>query len=117
MSTRKMKVVPAGDRIMVLPDKPDERTESGLLVKPDIALEAPQTGEILAVGPGGWVDGADGQYRRPVAHSVGQRVLYGRYSGLALEGTGGLILIREGDVMAVLEPVEDSGDAEQSTDA
>jgi chaperonin GroES len=71
----------------------------GGLYIPDTAKEKPQQGEIVAVGPGKYEDGK----LAPMTVKVGDRVLYGKYSGteVTIEGENVLIL-RESDVLAVL---------------
>ena len=71
------KVVPLGDRIVVKQTRQDEVRASGLVI-PDTAREKPQLGRVIAVGPGR-VD--DNGKRVPMDVSVGDRVLYAKYSG------------------------------------
>ena len=95
-----MALKPLGDRIVVRPVDPQERTKSGLVV-PDTAKEKPQEGKVIAVVSGRLLD--DGSTKSLEVRS-GDRVLYGRYSGteVSLEGDDYLIL-REEDVLAVVQ--------------
>jgi chaperonin GroES len=75
-----------------------EQTRGGLFI-PDTAKEKPQEGEILAVGPGRFDEGK----RVPMDVKVGDKVLYGKYSGteVIIDGES-LLILRESDVLAVL---------------
>ena len=75
-----------------------EQTRGGLFI-PDSAKEKPQQGEIVAVGPGRYDEGE----RVPMDVKVGDKVLYGKYSGteVTLDGEQ-LLILRESDVFAVL---------------
>ena len=76
----------------------NEQTRGGLFI-PDTAKEKPQQGEILAVGPGRFDDGK----RVPMEVKVGDKVLYGKYSGTEVTIDGeALLILRESDVLAVL---------------
>jgi chaperonin GroES len=92
------KVTPLADRVVVKPLEEAEQMRGGLYI-PDTAKEKPQQGEIVAVGPGKYEDGK----LAPMTVKIGDRVLYGKYSGteVTIEGENVLIL-RESDVLAVL---------------
>jgi chaperonin GroES len=92
------KIAPLADRVVVKPLEETETMRGGLYI-PDTAKEKPQQGEIVAVGPGRFEEGK----RVPMDVKVGDRVLYGKYSGteVTLEGDQVLIL-RESDVLAVI---------------
>ncbi|HEX6926275.1 MAG TPA: co-chaperone GroES [Longimicrobiaceae bacterium] len=94
-----LKVKPLADRVVVKPLEEAEQMRGGLYI-PDTAKEKPQQGEIVAVGPGKMTD--DGK-RIEMELKVGDRVLYGKYSGteVTLDDTQYLIL-READVLAVI---------------
>ncbi len=94
----KVNVQPLADRVVVLPLEETEEMRGGLYI-PDTAKEKPQQGEIVAAGPGRFEKGA----RVPMDLEVGQRVLYGKYSGVevTLEDEQYLI-IKEADVLAIL---------------
>jgi chaperonin GroES len=78
-----------------------ERTTSSGIVIPDNAAEKPDQGEILAVGNG--KVGDDGK-TRPMAVKVGDKVLFGKYSGQSVKVEGEeMLVLREEDIMAVIE--------------
>ena len=95
-----MKFRPLYDRILVKRVDAEEKTSSGLII-PDSAKEKPLEAEVVAVGSGKILD--DGNTRNP-AVSVGDRILFGKYTGdeLKLDGVEHIIL-REEDVLAVIE--------------
>ncbi|MCH1571058.1 MAG: co-chaperone GroES [Longimicrobiales bacterium] len=93
-----VKVTPLADRVVVKPLEEAEQMRGGLYI-PDTAKEKPSQGEVVAVGPGKLSDeGA----RLEMDVSVGDKVLYGKYSGtdVTLEGEEYLIL-RETDILAI----------------
>jgi chaperonin GroES len=92
------KIAPLADRVVVKALEETETMRGGLYI-PDTAKEKPQQGEIVAVGPGRFEDGK----RVPLDCKVGDKVLYGKYSGteVAVDGEQYLIL-RESDVLAVI---------------
>ncbi len=94
-----LKVKPLADRVVVKPLEEAEQMRGGLYI-PDTAKEKPQQGEVVAVGPGKITD--DGK-RVDLELKVGDKVLYGKYSGteVTLEDSQYLIL-RESDVLAVI---------------
>ncbi|MCL7927548.1 MAG: co-chaperone GroES [marine benthic group bacterium] len=95
----KAKIKPLADRIVVEPLEETEEMRGGLYI-PDTAKEKPQQGTVIAVGPGRRSEKGD---LIEVEISVGDRVLYGKYSGteVAVDGTDYLI-VKESDVLAVL---------------
>ena len=91
-------VGPLADRVVVRSLDRNEQTRGGLFI-PDTAKEKPQEGEILAVGPGRFDDGK----RVPKEVKVGDKVLFGKYSGTEVTIDGeALLILRESDVLAVL---------------
>ncbi len=94
----KVKVQPLADRVVVLPLEDTEEMKGGLYI-PDTAKEKPQQGEIVAVGPGRF----EKNERVPMELKVGQKVLYGKYTGseVTIDDTDYLI-IKEADVLAVI---------------
>jgi chaperonin GroES len=94
-----MKVRPLSDRIIVKPAEAEEKTASGLII-PDTAKEKPMKGEVVAVGKGKVTD--DGKEIK-LELKVGDKVLYGKYSGteVTIDGEEFLIM-RESDVYAVI---------------
>lgn len=99
MSTKSaVKVAPLADRVVVKPLEEAEQMRGGLYI-PDSAKEKPQEGEVVAVGPGRF----EKDQRVPMDVKVGDKVLYGKYSGTEVTLDGGQYLIlRESDVLAVL---------------
>ena len=90
---------PLDDRIVVQPDKAEEKTKSGIYL-PEAAKEKPQTGTVVAAGPGKTND--DGQ-RVSLAVSVGDTVLYGKYAGTEVELDGETYMImRESELLGVM---------------
>src|SRR3954452_7010553 len=95
-----MKFRPLHDRVLVRPLEQDERTTGGIII-PDTAKEKPQQGEVIAVGPGGRDETSK---LVPIDLKVGDRVLFGKWSGteVKLDGIEYLIM-KESDIMGVLE--------------
>ena len=96
-----MEIRPLGDRILVKPLEAEEKTKGGILL-PDTAKEKPQEGKVVAVGKGKLTDKGSVQ---PLEVRVGNRVLYGKYSGTEISTKEGdqLLIMREEDVFAVLD--------------
>jgi chaperonin GroES len=94
-----LKVKPLADRVVVKPLEDSEQMRGGLYI-PDTAKEKPQQGEVVAVGPGKLSE--EGKRIDPDL-KVGDRVLYGKYSGteVTLE-EGQYLILRESDVLAVI---------------
>ncbi|MFL6672077.1 MAG: co-chaperone GroES [Massilia sp.] len=94
-----MNLRPLHDRVIVKRLDQETKTASGLII-PDAAAEKPDQGEILAIGNGKVQE--NGQVR-PLEVKVGDRVLFGKYSGQAVKVEGEeLLVMREEDIMAVL---------------
>ncbi len=95
-----IKIEPLADRVVVKPLEDTESMRGGLYI-PDTAKEKPQQGEIVAIGPGKVND--EGNRIEPEVE-VGDKVLYGKYSGteVRLDGEEYLIL-RESDVLAIFK--------------
>jgi chaperonin GroES len=95
-----MKIRPLQDRVIVQRVQEEERTKGGIII-PDTAKEKPQEGKIVAVGKGKAND--DGKVT-PLDVKVGDRILFGKYSGseIKLEGEE-LLIMREDDILGVLE--------------
>lgn len=94
-----MNIKPLEDRVILKPMEAETKTLGGIII-PDNAKEKPQKGEVIAVGPGKVSD--KGQ-KVAMTLKVGDKVLYGKYSGteVAVDGTDYLI-VRESDVLAIL---------------
>ncbi len=95
-----MAIRPLNDRILVKPSEQQEEKIGGIII-PDTAKEKPQEGEVVAVGPGRI--GENGQ-RIALTVAVGNKVLYGKYSGTEIKYQGGdYLIMREDDVLAIME--------------
>lgn len=95
--TANLKVRPLDDRLVVEPLEAEDKTAGGILL-PDTAKQKPQRGRIVAAGPGKLRDNGE---RAALAVSVGDEVLYGKYSGSEVEVDGREFkILRETDVLA-----------------
>ena len=97
-----MKFRPLHDRVVVKRIEAEEKTKGGIII-PDSAKEKPSQGEIIAVGPGGRHEAGK---LIPIDLKVGDRVLFGKWSGteVVLDGED-LLIMKESDVMGVLTDV------------
>lgn len=95
-----MQLRPLGDRVLVKPEKAEQKTASGLYISSG-AQEKPQRGEVIAVGAGKLDDKGE---RIPVDVKVGDVVIYGKYGGneVKIDGEEHL-LMRDSDIYAVVE--------------
>lgn len=95
-----MKLVPLGDRVVIKALVAEETTKSGIVL-PGQAKEKPQQAEVIAVGPGGVVDGKE------VVMQVkpGDKVIYSKYSGteVKLDEDEKLIIVKQSDILAIIE--------------
>ncbi|MBX3702887.1 MAG: co-chaperone GroES [Steroidobacteraceae bacterium] len=95
-----MKIRPLHDRVIVKRED-EERKSPGGIVIPDTAAEKPIRGKIMAVGKGKILENGS---VRPLDLKVGDRILFGKYSGTEVKVDGDeLLVMREEDVMAVIE--------------
>ena len=95
-----MKIRPLHDRVIVKRIEEERKTASGIVI-PDTATEKPDQGEIVAVGKGKKND--DGKIT-PLDVKVGDRVLFGKYSGQTVKVDGDeLLVMREEDLFAVVQ--------------
>jgi len=95
-----MNLKPLADRLVVEPIEQDEVTAGGIIL-PETAKEKPQQGKVIAAGPGRTDE--DGE-RIPMEVSVGDKVLYAKYSGTEIKLDGKKVLIlRESDILAIVE--------------
>ncbi|THK39237.1 co-chaperone GroES [Ensifer sp. MPMI2T] len=91
---------PLHDRILVRRIEAEEKTAGGIII-PDTAKEKPQEGEVVAAGAGARDD--SGQLR-PLDVKVGDRILFGKWSGTEIKLNGeDLLIMKESDVMGVIE--------------
>jgi chaperonin GroES len=95
-----MKFRPLHDRVVVRRIEAEEKTKGGIII-PDTAKEKPQEGEVIAVGPGG--RGESGKLT-PIDLKVGDRILFGKWSGTEIKLDGEeLLIMKESDVMGVVQ--------------
>lgn len=91
---------PLHDRILVRRVEAEEKTAGGIII-PDTAREKPQEGEVVAVGPGARDERGEIQ---PLDVRVGDRILFGKWSGTEIRLDGeDLLIMKESDVMGVVE--------------
>ena len=94
-----MKLVPLGDRVVLKQMEAEETTKSGIVLTGQ-AKEKPQEAEVIAVGPGGVVEGKEIK----MEVSVGQKVIYSKYAGTEVKLDGEeFIIVRQSDILAVVE--------------
>ncbi|MCI8782571.1 MAG: co-chaperone GroES [Dorea sp.] len=94
-----MKLVPLGDRVVLKQLIAEETTKSGIVI-PGQSKEKPQQAEVIAVGPGGTVDGKEVKMNV----SVGQQVIYSKYSGTNVEvDDEEYIIVKQDDILAICE--------------
>ncbi len=94
-----MNVKPLGDRVVIKNIEVGETIKGGILL-PGTAKEKPQMAEVLAVGPGGMVDGKEVKMQV----EVGQKVIYSKYAGTEVKvDDKELIIVRQSDILAVVE--------------
>ncbi len=95
-----MKFRPLHDRIVVRRVDAEEKTKGGIII-PDTAKEKPQEGEVIAIGPGGRDESGK---LIPLDLKVGDRILFGKWSGTEIKLDGEeLLIMKESDVMGVVE--------------
>lgn len=98
-SKSKVKIQPLADRVVILPQDETAEMRGGLYI-PDTAKEKPQQGEIVAAGPGR-IEKGD---RVPMELKVGQKVLYGKYSGTEITlDEEQYLIVKESDVLAIID--------------
>lgn len=94
-----MTIKPLADRVVIKMVEPEETTKSGIILA-GAAKEKPQVAEVVAVGPGGLVDGKEVK----MTVVVGNRVLISKYSGTEVKVDGEeYIIVRESDILAIVE--------------
>lgn len=96
----KLNLRPLGDRVILKALPSEERTRGGVIL-PDSAKEKPQQAEIVAVGTGRVLDNGD---KVAMEVKVGQRVLYGKYSGTEVKIDGEeYLIVKESEILGILE--------------
>jgi chaperonin GroES len=94
-----MKVKPLGDRVVIKNLETEETTKSGILLT-SAAKEKPQMAEVIAVGPGGLVDGKEVK----MIVQPGQKVIYSKYAGTEVKlDDEEIIIVRQSDILATVE--------------
>ena len=94
-----MKIRPLADRVVIKTVEAEETTKSGIILAGS-AKEKPQVAEVLAVGPGGLVDGKEVE----MLVKVGDKVLTSKYSGTEVKVDGEeYTIVRQGDILAIVE--------------
>lgn len=94
-----MKLVPLGDRVVLKQLVAEETTKSGIVL-PGQGKEKPQQAEVIAVGPGGVIDGKEVKMQV----SVGQQVIYSKYAGTEVKlEEEEYIIVKQSDILAVVE--------------
>ena len=94
-----MKLVPLGDKIVLKQLEAEETPKSGIVL-PGQAKEKPQEAEVIAVGPGGVVDGKE----VVMQVKVGDKVIYSKYAGTDVELEGEkYIIVKQNDILAIVE--------------
>ena len=97
-----MKFRPLHERVVVRRLEAEEKTKGGIII-PDTAKEKPSQGEVIAVGPGGRDENGK---LIPIDIQVGDRVLFGKWSGTEVKLDGeDLLIMKESDIMGVLTDV------------
>ena len=93
-----MKLVPLGDKVVLKQLVAEETTKSGIVL-PGQAKEKPQQAEVIAVGPGGMVDGKE----VTMQVKVGDKVIYSKYAGTEVElDDEEYIIVKQNDILAVI---------------
>lgn len=94
-----MKLSPLGDKVVLKQLEAEETTASGIVL-PGNAQEKPQQAEVIAVGPGGVVDGKEVKMQV----SRGDKVIYSKYAGTEVKlGDDEFIVVRQSDIVAIVE--------------
>ena len=94
-----MKLVPLGDKVVLKQLVAEETTKSGIVL-PGQAKEKPQQAEVIAVGPGGMVDGKE----VTMQVKVGDKVIYSKYAGTEVKlDEEEFIIVKQGDIVAIVE--------------
>ena len=94
-----MKLVPLGDRVVLKQVVAEETTKSGIVL-PGQTKEKPQQAEVVAVGPGGMVDGKEVE----MLVAVGDKVLYAKFAGTEVELDGeNYLVVKQNDILAIIK--------------
>ncbi|HHU79220.1 MAG: co-chaperone GroES [Caldicoprobacterales bacterium] len=94
-----MNIKPLGDRVVIKLMESEETTKSGIVL-PGSAKEKPQLAEVLAIGPGGLVDGKEVK----MEVKVGDKVIYSKYAGTEVKlDDQEYVIVRQSDILAIVE--------------
>ncbi|MCD8104192.1 MAG: co-chaperone GroES [Lachnospiraceae bacterium] len=94
-----MKLVPLGDRVVLKQQEAEEKTKSGIILASK-SQEKPQEGEVVAVGPGGLVDGKEVK----MTVKAGDKVIYSKYAGNEVKlGEEEYVIVKQSDILAIVE--------------
>ena len=95
-----MKLVPLGDRVVLKQLEAETTTKSGIVL-PGQEKEKPQQAEVIAVGPGGMVDGKEVK----MEVKVGDKVIYSKYAGteVKMDEDDKFVIVRQSDILAIIE--------------
>ena len=94
-----MKLVPLGDRVVLKQFEAEETTKSGIILTSK-SQEKPQEAEVIAVGPGGMVDGKE----VTIQVKAGDKVIYSKYAGNEVKlGDEEYIIVKQSDILAIVE--------------
>jgi len=95
-----MKLRPLQDRVLIKATEDEQKTKGGIII-PDTAKEKPMQGKVVAVGPGARDENGKLQ---PMGVKVGDRILYGKWTGTEVKIDGeDLLIMKESDIMGVIE--------------
>jgi chaperonin GroES len=96
-----MNIQPLADRVVIKPLEAEEKTKGGIVL-PDTAKEKPQEGKVVAVGKGRVLENGTTQ---PPEVKVGDKVLYGKYSGTEITTKEGeeLLIVKDEDILAIIK--------------
>jgi len=94
-----MKLRPLGDRVVIKQLEAEEKTKSGIVL-PGNAQEKPQEAEVVAVGPGGVIDGKEVK----MEVKIGDKIIYSKYAGTEVKLDGDeFIIVKQSDILAIVE--------------
>ncbi len=94
-----MKLIPLGDKVVLKQAAPQETTKSGIILTQS-AKEKPQYADVVAVGPGGMVDGKE----VTMQVKVGDKVIYSKYTGTDVKlGEDEYVVVKQSDIVAIVE--------------
>jgi chaperonin GroES len=99
MTLNTPKIRPLGDRLVVEPKGKETKTAGGIVIPDTAGEEKPIEGTVIAIGDGKWHDGK----KQPLQVKVGDRILFGKYAGTSVKLDKDYLVMREDDVMGVLE--------------